>query len=232
MSQRKPTLKQGTSKTARSTSPAPKKSAAPDTEARILDAARAVFTRAGTAGARMQDIAREAGVNQALLHYYFRSKQQLADRVFREAATTLFAALPRVIRPDAPLEEMLRLFVTTYIDTMRKTPFLPAYLAAEAHHSPERVVAIIESITGTNPNRESPQVIQRMQLMIDARVARGEMRPIRAEQLMINMMALLAFPFVARSILAGVYAMDDAAFDRFLDERREQLPQFILNGIR
>ena len=73
-----------------------------DTETRILSAAREVFTRAGTAGARMQDIAREAGVNQALLHYYFRSKQALADRVFREAAATLFAALPAAIRIHDP----------------------------------------------------------------------------------------------------------------------------------
>lgn len=215
---------------------APKKRAAkpetPDTEARILAAARVVFTRAGTAGARMQDIAREAGVNQALLHYYFRSKQQLADRVLRDAATAIFSALPQVVRPDLPLEEMLRGFVSTYIDTMRKTPFLPAYLAAEAHHSPERVIAIFESITGANPNREAPRLLQRVQMMIDARVAKGEMRPIGAQQMMINLMALLAFPFVARAVLSGVYAMDDAAFERFLDERREALPRFILNGIR
>lgn len=203
-----------------------------DTETRILSAAREVFTRAGTAGARMQDIAREAGVNQALLHYYFRSKQALADRVFREAAATLFAALPAAIRPDAPLEQLLRAFVQTYIDTMRRTPFLPAYMAAEAHHNPQRVAGIIESITGTNPTRESPQVLRRIQAMIDLRVAAGEMRAIKAEHLMVNLMGLLAFPFVARSLLAGVYAMDDAAFERFLDERRDELPRFLLNALR
>src|SRR5690606_9243216 len=197
---------------------------AADTETRILDAARVVFTRAGTAGARMQDIAREAGVNQALLHYYFRSKQALADRVFREAVTTLLAALPGVIRQDAPLEELFRSFVRTYIDTVRKTPFLPAYMAAEAHHNPERVVQIIASITGADPHEKSPQLLRSVQALIDARVAAGEMRPIRAEHLMINTMSLLAFPFVARSILGSVYAMDDAAFDRFLDERRDELP--------
>lgn len=219
--------------------PSRRKAAAPtaatgpaDTESRILEAARKVFTRAGTAGARMQDIAREAGVNQALLHYYFRSKQALADRVFREAATTLLAALPGLVREDASLEEMLRNFVRTYIGTVRQTPFLPAYMAAEAHHNPERVVAVIESITGRNPNDASPQLLRRVQAMIDARVAAGEMRPIRAEHLMINTISVLAFPFVARSILASVYAMDDAAFERFLDERVEELPRFLLNAVR
>lgn len=203
-----------------------------DTETRILEAARTVFTRAGTAGARMQDIAREAGVNQALLHYYFRSKQALADRVFREAATTLLAALPGVFRHDGSLEDLFRTFVGTYIDTVRKTPFLPAYMAAEAHHNPERVVQIIASITGADPHEKSPQLLRSVQALIDARVAAGEMRPIRAEHLMINTMSLLAFPFVARSILGSVYAMDDAAFDRFLDERRDELPRFLLNAVR
>jgi len=207
-------------------------SGAADTETRILEAARAVFTRAGTAGARMQDIAREAGVNQALLHYYFRSKQALADRVFRDAATTLLAALPGVVRQDATLEELLRTFVRTYIDTVRKTPFLPAYMAAEAHHNPERVLAIVESVTGVDPHDKSPKLLRSVQAMIDARVASGEMRPIRAEHLIINTISLLAFPFVARSILGVVHAMDDEAFDRFLDERRDELPRFLLNAVR
>jgi len=204
----------------------------PDTEARILAAARIVFTRAGTAGARMQDIAREAGVNQALLHYYFRSKQALADRVFREAAATLFSALPRDIRPDASLEDLLRAFVRAYIDTVRRTPFVPAYIAAEVHQHPARVVQMVREITGADPTGATPAVLRVVQAMIDARVAAGEMRPIKAEQLVINTMALLAFPFVARALLAGVYGMDDAAFERFLDERRDDLPRFILNAVR
>src|SRR5262245_44811852 len=60
------------------------------TEQRILDAAHAVFIRRGTAGARMQEIAEEAGVNKALLHYYFRNKERLAEAVFRRVALQLF----------------------------------------------------------------------------------------------------------------------------------------------
>lgn len=206
--------------------------ASQDTEARILAAARVVFTRAGTAGARMQDIAREAGVNQALLHYYFRTKQALADRVLREAAGKILAALPQTLRADASLEDALSGFVRSYITTMRQTPFLPPYLAAEAHHNPARVLAIFAAVTGRSPEQGPPPVLAVAQQMIDARVAAGEMRPIRAEQLVINVMSLLAFPFVARSILGGVLAMDQAAFDRFLDERCDDLPRFILNAVR
>src|SRR6266850_8217290 len=75
------------------------------TEQRILDAAHAVFVRAGTAGARTQEIAREAGVNPALLHYYFRTKARLAEAVFRRAASQLLPVVIGVLGSDAALEE-------------------------------------------------------------------------------------------------------------------------------
>lgn len=203
-----------------------------DTEERILAAARVVFTRSGTAAARMQDIAREAGVNQALLHYYFRTKQALADRVLREAATALFAALPRTIRPDAPLEDVLRAFVHQYIDAVRRTPFLPAYVAAEAHHDPARVARIIHAVTGVDPTADAPRVLDVLQTMIDARVAAGEMRPIRARQMLVSVISTLAFPFITRRLLSSVYGTDDEAFEAFLDERRDDLPRFLLNALR
>src|SRR5689334_20044524 len=76
-----------------------------DTEQRILDAAHAVFVRRGTAGARMQEIAAEAGVNQALLHYYFRSKEQLARAAFERAGSQLMPAIVRVMASDAAIED-------------------------------------------------------------------------------------------------------------------------------
>src|SRR5438309_4838702 len=81
------------------------------TEQRILDAAHAVFVRRGTAGARMQEIASEAGVNPALLHYYFRSKARLAEAVFRRAALTLFPPVLAALTADIPIDEKVERLV-------------------------------------------------------------------------------------------------------------------------
>src|SRR5690242_2930283 len=78
-----------------------------DTESRILDAAHRVFVRAGTAGARTQEIAKEAGVNSALLHYYFRTKERLAEAVFRRAAGQLMPAVIGILASDLALEEKI-----------------------------------------------------------------------------------------------------------------------------
>src|SRR5512132_1105509 len=99
-----------------------------DTEERILQAARTVFLRRGTAGARMQDIAEEAGVNQALLHYYFRSKEKLSEAVFRDTAGRMFPALIQIVGSDRSLDEKIDLIVDTYLTQMTRTPFLPGYI--------------------------------------------------------------------------------------------------------
>src|SRR5881394_2478863 len=95
-----------------------------DTESRILDAAHRVFVRRGTAGARMQDIADEAGVNKALLHYYFRSKEKLFEKIFTELSQHFFPKLVKIFESDESLFRKIELFVAEYIDQMRQTPYL------------------------------------------------------------------------------------------------------------
>src|SRR5215207_7005135 len=96
-----------------------------DTEVRILNAARTVFIRNGTAGARMQEIAAEAGVNQALLHYYFRSKDQLSAAVFGQMASRLFPALLQVLSNTTSLDAKIEEIVTIYHENLTRNPFLP-----------------------------------------------------------------------------------------------------------
>ncbi|MCU0624828.1 MAG: TetR/AcrR family transcriptional regulator, partial [Gemmatimonadaceae bacterium] len=122
-----------------------------DTERRILAAARAVFVRKGTSGARVQDIAAEAGVNQALVHYYFGSKDVLAERVFLDAASEIIGGFAPVPDPTLSLQAMIERFVRGYIEAVRRAPFIPAYLLAEAHHHPQRLDALMEAAIGTIP---------------------------------------------------------------------------------
>lgn len=203
-----------------------------DTETRILNAARAVFMRKGTAGARMQEIAAEAGVNQALVHYYFGSKDALAERVFMEAASRLAPLLASLLNPSATLEQMVERFVHAYIDTVRYSPFIPAYMLAEAHQHPDRLSRLMQKAVGVVPSNVAAAAIARLDSVIAERVAAGTMRPMPARQLLINVLSMVIMPFVARPVLLLAFGMDDAGFDEFLDERRRELPGFILNALR
>jgi len=202
-----------------------------DTENRILQAARIVFIRRGTSGARMQEIAEEAGVNQALLHYYFRSKERLSEAVFSEAAGRMFPAIIRILGGDDPIEKKVDDVVATYLDTMSRSPFLPGYLISELHHHPERVPQLLKDVTGMELSTALKPVLEKLDRQIGARVKAGGMRRISAQQFMTNLISLCVFPFAAQPMLRAAFGLDDDGFSKFIATRRKELPQFIMNAL-
>ncbi len=201
-------------------------------EARILEAAHAVFLRRGTAGARMQEIAAEAGVNQALLHYYFRSKDRLAEAVFRRAASRLLPAVIGVLASDRTLEAKVDEIVTLEIDSLLAAPFLPGYILSELNHHPERAQQLVAALTGMSPEHIAPQVLGSLQKQIDQRVAAGTMHPIDPRQFVVNLVSLCIFPFAARPMLMALFGLDQAGFERFIEGRRISLAPFFLKALR
>lgn len=211
---------------------APKTPRDHNTEQRILDAARAVFIRRGTAGARMQEIATEAGVNQALLHYYFRSKERLSAAVFEQFARRLLPALTSTLGADIPLDEKIDRVFDVYLDNLSRDPFVPAYLISELHHHPERVEQLFMAVVGGAPGNLLPPLFSRLGHQIDERVSAGTMRPIAPEQFAANLIALCVFPFAARPMLSILFGMNDVAFARFIEQRRTELPEFFKCALR
>ena len=203
-----------------------------ETETRILDAARTVFLRQGTAGARMAEIAEEADVNQALLHYYFRNKAGLAEAVFQRAARQLFPPVLRTLASEASLEEKVRKVVELELDTLLENPLLPGYVLAELNHHPERVEQFVASMTGVSIETMGPRVFARLGAQIDEAVAAGRIRAIPAEQFVINLLALCIFPFAARPMLMAVTGMDEARFRDMIERRKAELPDFFLRGLK
>ena len=201
-----------------------------DTEKRILDAAHLVFVRRGTAGARMQEIADEAGVNKALLHYYFRSKDRLSEAIFQRVARGLFARINQVLTSDAALEDKVRALVAVYLDQLSETPYAPAYVISEVNHHPERAEQFVQSVrqAGADPRL----IFDVLQTQIDAAARAGTMRKMPARQFFVNLVSLCVFPFAARPLLCAILQLDADAFRGFIAERKAQLPAFFLNALR
>lgn len=224
-----------------------------DTEQRILDAAHAVFLRGGTTGARMQEIADEAGVNKALLHYYFRSKDRLAEAVFQRAATRIFPTVLRVLASDAEIEQKVQEIITHYLDHLSSAPYLAGYVLGELNQHPERITQMVRAVAAAEAQMDLPvhghadapftprtagpgplhgraRVILQKQLRAGAR--EGTLRPISPEQFLVNLLSLCIFPFAARPMLHAVLGMDDADFRRFIAQRRKELPAFFLRALQ
>jgi TetR/AcrR family transcriptional regulator len=214
----------------------PRRRAAPardgDTERRILDAAHTVFLRSGTAGARTQEIAAEAGVNSALLHYYFRSKERLAEAVFRRAAGELFPVVAGILASDLPIEDKVRKVIDVELERLSRTPYLPAYVISELAYHPERIHQLLAALTGERPDALGQTVLGRIQTQIRAEVRAGRMRQIAAEQFLVNLLSLCIFPFAAQPMFAAIFGLDGERFTRFIRDRRRELPEFFMKALR
>jgi len=202
------------------------------TEQRILDAAHAVFIRSGTAGARTQEIAKEAGVNSALLHYYFRSKERLAEAVFTRAAGQLLPAVIRILASDAALEDKVDQVVQTELLHLAKAPYLPGYILSELAHHPDRAGQLVSAVTGMVPGEIGMRVSAVLGRQIDERVRAGRMHQIAPDQFIVNLLSMCVFPFAARPMLMALLGFDQTGFDRFIDRRRKELAPFFLRALR
>lgn len=213
--------------------PAPPPPADGDTEQRILDAAHVVFVRRGTAGARMQDIAQEAGVNQALLHYYFRSKDRLAEAVFQRAAMQLMPPLLGILmQPGLTIAEKVARFVEHELTQLSRTPYLPGYVLSEMAHHPERAQHLLLAMSGMRPEGIAASVLAPLERQLQEEAARGAIRPIRAPDFLVTMASLCIFPFAARPLLCAILQWDQAEWDDFIARRRRELPTLIMNALQ
>jgi AcrR family transcriptional regulator len=198
-------------------------------EQRILDAADAVFVRRGTDGARMQEIAEEAGVNKALLHYYYRTKDGLAQAVFRRVASAFMPVIIETMASDLSLEAKAEKVVQHYLEVFARRPYLPGYLISEVTHHPDRLPPLFAAIAGTQIKK---RVLTKLAQQIDERVRAGTLAPIAPEQFLVNIISLCVFPFAARPIIMVALGLDAKGFERFIAQRREALPPFVARALR
>ncbi len=194
-----------------------------NTEEKILVAAQEVFTQKGMDGARMQEIANKAGINKALLHYYFRTKQKLFEAIFEMVFSKIFPNLMAMVHSDLPFEERLGIFLEKYIELLQKNPFLPTFILKEMNRNPEILASIIKS-NGVDPK----EVIAMFQKEMEA----GKIRKMDPRDVLINMLGLSIFPVAAGPLLNIMFFDNDKQeYDRFIEKRKETVKTFILNSI-
>lgn len=201
------------------------------TETRILDAARTVFVRHGTAAARMQQIADEADVNKALLHYYFDDKATLAREVFVRAARELLPSVFRVLGSDLPIEEKVERVVALELDRLSETPFLPGYVLTELHSQPGRAHGLLAAVMGEPADALAAPVLESLERQLREGEREGTLRYVDPEQFIVNLISLCIFPFAARPMLTELLGMSDERFHAFIRERKRILPELFLRGL-
>ena len=193
------------------------------TEEKILEAAKKVFIQKGMYGARMQEIADEAGINKALLHYYFRSKDQLFEAIFQEAFTEFIPKAFSVFESEKPFEEKLKSFVANYIDVLSANPYLPIFMLNEINQNPTRLGHMV-NMMGI--------IKEKVSIELKVNEEAGKYRAMDTVQLLTMIIGMTLFPYLARPIMKGAFVLDDETFLDFLEERKILIPEIIMNYLK
>ncbi|MDD2303415.1 MAG: helix-turn-helix domain containing protein [Prolixibacteraceae bacterium] len=193
------------------------------TEDKILEAAKNVFVAKGMEGARMQEIADEAGINKALLHYYFRSKEKLFEAIFSKIIQFAFPEITRIAQSNEPFISKIEQVVDAYIDLLIKHPFIPGFIMKELNRDPSGLFKLVVKF-GLNPQ----VIFDQIQLAMD----RDEIIQMQPRHLAANIISMCIFPFAARPLVSFVLFKDDqVALDAFYAERAEVIKKFVIDAI-
>lgn len=191
------------------------------TEAQIKDTAKQVFFGQGRYGARLHEIAAAAGVNKALVHYYFRDRETLFAAVFTEALEESFLAMFRCFSQGSTFEQKVSLAVETITERLMVYPFMESFIIAElnkagAGNAQGKLIEAARAFTNAFRTEAT------------AYLAMRSISNISADQLLVNMMALCAYPFSTKPIISSVLGMNPDEYRQFMAERKKHLVQMIL----
>ncbi len=197
----------------------------PGTEALIFEAAKKVFGMKGMDGARMQEIADEAGINKALLHYYFRTKEKLFEAVFTDIFQSFFPkAMSIMVNPEISFRDKIEKFTTVYISLIQENPYIPGFMLHQlSTGGTEKIVNLFKE-SGIKPDLFFQQV--------EKEIKGKTIYPVHPMHLIVNMISMCIFPFIGKPFLSAFLFQDAEAYDQFLEERKKEVPRFIINSIQ
>lgn len=198
-----------------------------DTEALILQAAEREFLEKGYSGAKTTAIAQAAGVTHAMLHYYFRTKEKLFEKIVADKMDKLKRVMFGVIgNPDLPLRERLKQGVEQHFDFIAENPHLPRFIFNELHEHPERIDQVKNSIASI-----AAKAITTLQNEIDRKAASGECRPVDARMLMLDIASLNLFPFIAAPLISSSFGNLFEGREEFLEMRKKENVRTVLGKL-
>lgn len=203
------------------------------TEKKILQAAREVFVESGLAGARMQAIADRAGVNKALLHYYFRSKEKLYQAALKEYFELFWKYLEKEFVPGqeiATIELFVQTVVRAHITIMRTNPLFPKMIIREIADGGENFSALIGSL-----HKKYGSLPIHFFNLINLEIKNGKLRPIEPIHVLLNILGMCVITFLARPIIGSISKIlnkSDDFDEAFYEKRIESIISTVLDGIR
>jgi AcrR family transcriptional regulator len=195
-----------------------------NTEQQILDAAEKIFIEKGYSGTRTTEIAKVAGVNHAMLHYYFRTKENLFNKIFEQKATVLLGFFSLAFDGDYPFFEKIKRVVETHFDFLSKNLKLPVFILREIVADKTRKDFLLKRMFPIGK-----ELFDKVEKEIQEEIKKGTIKPIKAQDFILNVAALNVFTFVAAQ---AIFDMENENLTQFLQERKENNIRFIIDSLK
>jgi len=190
------------------------------TEEKIKIAAKSIFHKKGYAATRTRDIAEEAGINLALLNYYFRSKERLFVIVMIETLSEFFGSIMSLMNnPETSLEEKIESFSASYIDLIFREPDIPMFIMSEIRNDPEQ---LLQKIDLRNVVFNSVFFKQ-----FNEAVQQGRIKNLNFIHFMMNLVGLIVFPFIGKPMLMAFSGMKEDQFNALIEEQKLMIPVWV-----
>ncbi len=196
-------------------------------EKSILDTAERLFMEKGFALTSTTEIARIVGCNQAMVHYYYRTKERLFEAVFENKVKLFFSNFIQISEMNLPFEEKLRIKIEAHFDMLLQNPRLPFLIVNELTTNPERIKKLKEKI-GVYPKTVFMQLEDELRRESEA----GRIRQITAIDLIISIVSLNAGIFLATPIINEALGLPESEFKVFAEARKKENVKIILQSLK
>jgi len=190
----------------------------------ILLAAKTIFSVKGKDGASMQEIADEAGINKALLHYYFRNKDLLFEKVFFTELQKFSPILKNKIASDMGLFEKIESICETYIQMAIDNPFVPVFVISEINKQPELFIHKMFADDLPDFPKFSKQIEREVEL--------GHIKAIQPQHLVMNILSMCVFPFLMKPMFLYGMKISKEQYHELMLQRMQEVPKFIIDSIK
>lgn len=197
-------------------------------ELKILESAEKLFLEQGFLKTTTGQIAQLAGCNQALVHYYYRTKEQLFERVYEQKIQLLFSNFIAEVETCDSFEESITRMVRMHFRFLKENPMLPSFLLNECLNNPlERMSALKAKLSVLIPT-----VKRRLEETLNREIAAGNIRPISVLDLLFSIISLNVMPFLVMPLFQTLTDSSDEDMQTLLAHREEETVNLILARLK
>ncbi len=196
-------------------------------EKQILEAAEKIFLQKGFAASKTTEIADLAGVNHALLHYYFRTKENLFNTVFLEKMSVFIHSFKNIFEKELPFLEMLESIIVTQYDFLYKHEGLPYFIINEMIANERNRAIFINNFL-----MEMEEYLSKLQVLLNEEIVKGTVKPVNLIDLLITIISLNVFFFMVYPLVSSLSKDINIDLQQIKEERRKLHVELILNWVK